>query len=200
MSYNRSITVFSPSGHLFPVEYLQEAMKKGWTMVSVRGKDIVVLGVEKSVAKLQDERTVRKVCALDDNVFTNRARVECQSHRLTVEDLVTMEYITRYIASLKQRYTQSKERWGFGISALLVGFDFDGTPDSIRLTSQVLLEMVQSGGKNIELAVVRQDQPLKILNPEEIEKYIAEIGGKKKKKKMKRRNKRKHHDEIKFCL
>ena len=61
--------------------------------------------------------------------------------------------------------------------------------------------MVQSGGKNIELAVVRQDQPLKILNPEEIEKYIAEIGGKKKKKKkMKRRNKRKHHDEIKFCL
>ena len=59
--------------------------------------------------------------------------------------------------------------------------------------------MVQSGGKNIELAVVRRDQPLKILNPEEIEKYIAEIG-KKKKKKMKRRNKRKHHDEIKFCL
>ena len=69
-------------------------------------------------------------------IVTNRARVECQSHRLTVEDLVTMEYITRYIASLKQRYTQSKERWGFGISALLVGFDFDGTPDSIRLTSQ----------------------------------------------------------------
>ena len=38
--------------------------------VGIRGKNIVVLGVEKkSTAKLQDDRTVRKICALDDNVF-----------------------------------------------------------------------------------------------------------------------------------
>ncbi|NP_001125062.1 proteasome subunit alpha type-7 [Pongo abelii] len=250
MSYDRAITVFSPDGHLFQVEYAQEAIKKGSTAVGVRGRDIVVLGVEKkSVAKLQDERTVRKICALDDNVcmafagltadariVINRARVECQSHRLTVEDSVTVEYITRYIASLKQRYTQSNGRRPFGISALIVGFDFDGTPRlyqtdpsgtyhawkanaigrgaksvrefleknytdeaietddlTIKLVIKALLEVVQSGGKNIELAVMRRDQPLKILNPEEIEEYVAEI--EKEKKKTKRRNKRKHHDE-----
>lgn len=38
--------------------------------VGVRGADVVVLGVEKkSVAKLQEERTVRKICLLDDHVI-----------------------------------------------------------------------------------------------------------------------------------
>ena len=86
--------------------------------MGVRGKDIVVLGVEKkSVLQLQDPRTVRKVAMLDDHVclafagaehprsildsahvdsqfvgltadgrvLIDKARIECQSHRLTVE-------------------------------------------------------------------------------------------------------------------
>lgn len=54
--------------------------------------------------------------------------MECQSYQLAMEDPVTVEYITRYVATLKQKYTQSNGRRPFGISSLIVGFDYDGTP------------------------------------------------------------------------
>ena len=43
------------------------------------------------------------IVSLDFRIIMKKARTECQSHKLTVEDPVTLEYITRYVASMKQR-------------------------------------------------------------------------------------------------
>merc|ERR1711881_294610 len=130
----------------------------------------------------------------------------------------TLEYITRHVASLKQRYTQYNGRRPFGISCLITGFDDDKTPrlyqtdpsgtyhewkanaigrnsktvreflkksyapdkveteaDTVKLAIKALLEVVQSGGKNLEICVMSEGQKMRMMALPEIEKVVAEV-------------------------
>lgn len=169
----------------------------------------------------------------DARILINRAQIECQSHKLTVEDPVTLEYITRYIAGLKQKYTQSNGRRPFGMSCLIGGFDYDGIPHlyqtepsgiyyewkanatgrsaktvreflekyytdeevstergTVKLAIRALLEVVQSGQKNLEIAVMRRGQPLVMLDCKTIEEYVTMIEKEKEEEAEKKKQKK----------
>ncbi|CAN6652779.1 proteasome subunit alpha type-4 [Trichomonascus vanleenenianus] len=230
--YDRALSVFSPDGHVFQVEYAWEAVKRGNCAVGVKGKDVVVLGCEKrSALKLQDTRiTPSKICPIDNHltlafaglnadarVLVDKARVEAQSHKLTMEDPASVEYMTKYIAGVQQRYTQSGGVRPFGIATLIIGFDpEDNVPKlyqtepsgiysawkanaigrssktvrelleknyeeemdrekTVKLAIQSLLEVVQTGARNIEIAIMTPGNKLEMLDSETLAKYVTEI-------------------------
>ena len=56
--------------------------------------------------------------------------MEAQSYRLTLDEKVSIEYLTRYIAGVQQKYTQSGGVRPFGISTLIVGAPVEGPNSS----------------------------------------------------------------------
>ena len=66
MAYDRGITVFSPDGRLFQVEYAREAVKKGTTTIGLKFKDGVILIVDKRVSsRLIEPDSIEKIYNID---------------------------------------------------------------------------------------------------------------------------------------
>ncbi|MBS3815322.1 MAG: archaeal proteasome endopeptidase complex subunit alpha [Hadesarchaea archaeon] len=135
--YDRAITVFSPDGKLFQVQYAQEAVKRGYAALGVRVTSGVVLAAERrNPSKLVEDGSVEKIFQIDDHigasasgliadarVLTDRARIESQVNRMRYDEPIPVETLARSIGDTKQMYTQHGGVRPFGTKFLIGGVD-----------------------------------------------------------------------------
>ena len=140
-AYDRGITIFSPDGRLYQVEYAREAVKRGTASVGVRTPDGVVLAADKrSRSPLMEPTSVEKIHKADDHAgiasaghvadarqLIDFARRQAQVNRLRYGEPVGVETLTKNITDHIQQYTQVGGARPFGV-ALLVGGVENGDP------------------------------------------------------------------------
>jgi proteasome alpha subunit len=139
-AYDRAITVFSPDGRLFQVEYALETVNRGATILGIVCKEGIVLGAEEKLeSKLQDSNFTWKLFPVDTHIgaavvglgsdariLIDQARVYCQSNRLMYDEPIDVEVISKRIGDIKQLYTQHAGVRPFGVSIIFGGIDKTG--------------------------------------------------------------------------
>ena len=140
-AYDRGITIFSPDGRLYQVEYAREAVKRGTASIGIRTADGVVLAVDKRIRSPLMERTsVEKIHKADNHIgiasaghvadarqLIDFARRQAQVNQLRYDEPIGVETLTKAVTDHIQQYTQVGGARPFGV-ALIIGGIEDGQP------------------------------------------------------------------------
>ena len=137
--YDRAITVFSPDGRLYQVEYAIETVRRGTIAVGVKCKDGIIIAVEEKPRKLQISNNAQKIFQIDDHVGVaaagyipdarsqvDNARFFSQSNKMIYDEPVDVETIAKHLADECQQYTQYAGVRPYGV-ALILGGVVNGT-------------------------------------------------------------------------
>jgi proteasome alpha subunit len=202
-AYDRAITVFSPDGRLFQVEYAKEAVKRGATAIGLAVKDGAVLVAFKSIhSKLVEPESLKKVFTIDSHIsvtasgliadarrLVDVARMDAQRHRITYNEAPTVESIARSVCDLMQIYTQYGGIRPFGVSLLIAGVDqrgsqlFEAEPsgamtaykaDSIGANKKEVDELLEKKFKESMSITSAIDLALEALRESQEEKLLQE--------------------------
>lgn len=138
--YDRAITVFSPDGRLFQVEYAREAVKRGTTSIGIKCSEGIVLAFDKrTTSNLVEATSIEKIFKIDEHIgaatsglvadaraLVERARVEAQINKITYSEPIRVDSLSKKLCDMLQMYTQNGGVRPFG-SALIIGGVYDGS-------------------------------------------------------------------------
>ncbi len=140
MAYDRAITVFSPDGRLFQVEYARVAVTRGATTAGIKFKDGVVLMAGKGLSsRLMEVDSIEKIFEIDRHigaatsglvadarVLVDFARVAAQVNKVTYKEPISVDLLVKRVSDYKQNYTQYGGVRPFGTALLIGGADDQG--------------------------------------------------------------------------
>merc|ERR1711934_612127 len=142
--YDRHITIFSPEGRLYQVEYAFKAIKYvGITCVAVKGDDSVVVVTQHKVPEkiLLDSTSVSSLYKISDTIGCaiigspgdaryqcQKARQECHEFRNKFAYDVPVSYLARRTGDIAQIYTQHAYMRPIGAATVFVGIDEEVGP------------------------------------------------------------------------
>jgi proteasome alpha subunit len=138
-AYDRAITVFSPDGRLFQVEYAMELVNRGATIISLQCEEGIVIGSEENIEALEEAEYSWKIFRVDEHIgaaivglssdariLIDQARIYAQSNKLTYDEPIDVEVVTKRICDIQQMYTQHAGVRPFGVSIIFAGVDKTG--------------------------------------------------------------------------
>jgi len=137
MAYDRAITVFSPDGRLFQVEYARVAVTRGSTTAGLKSKNGVVLMADKKISsRLVETSSIEKIFQIDEHigcatsglvadarVLVDYARLTAQINKVTYSEKIGVDVLVKRICDYKQNYTQYGGVRPFGTALLVGGVD-----------------------------------------------------------------------------
>ena len=132
--YDRAITVFSPDGRLYQVEYAIETVRRGTIAIGIKCKEGIIIAVEEKPRKLQISDIAQKIFQIDDHIGVaaagyipdarsqvDDARFFSQSNQMIYDESVEVETIAKHLADKSQQYTQYAGVRPFGVALILGG-------------------------------------------------------------------------------
>ncbi|KAM3568226.1 hypothetical protein VYU27_009646 [Nannochloropsis oceanica] len=146
--YDHHITIFSPQGRLYQIEYaFKAANSDGLTSVAVRGKDCVAVVTQKKVPdRLIDPSSVSNIYQITDKVGAvmtgmttdsraqvTRLRSEAHEFRFKYGYDIPVHVLAKRIADIAQVYTQQASMRALATVCMLVGVDDERGPQLYKV-------------------------------------------------------------------